>query len=314
MAERKKVNIIVNPTAGRGAGQASIPRIEALLKNLEVSYLLQRTERPWHAAQLAQRAVEEGYGVVAAVGGDGTSNEVLNGLMRAKEALKRTAVMGIISVGRGNDFAYGAGVPKGVETGCAILARGRKRLMDVGRVSGGLYPQGRYFGNGIGIGFDTIVGFEAAKITWLSGFPSYFVAALKTMFLYYKAPLVEMEFGGRVLRQKAILISVMNGRRMGGAFMMAPQSLNDDGAFDLCIAGEVKQVRMLGLILKYMKGTQAESELIQTGRTSHFAIRALEGKLAVHADGETICEAGEGLTAECLPKQIEILSEAADAL
>jgi diacylglycerol kinase family enzyme len=83
---------------------------------------------------------------VVAVGGDGTSNEVLNGLMLAKQS-GTTAVMGVLCVGRGNDFAFGIGVPRGIEDGCRVLAQGHRRTVDVGRVVGGLYPQGRYFGS-----------------------------------------------------------------------------------------------------------------------------------------------------------------------
>ena len=88
--------------------------------------------------------------------------------------------MGILSVGRGNDFAFGVGVPRDLEAGCRTLAQNNRRTIDVGWVVGGLYPQGRYFGNGVGIGFDAVVGFEALKMKWLHGFPSYIVAALKT--------------------------------------------------------------------------------------------------------------------------------------
>nr|MBC7245227.1 diacylglycerol kinase family lipid kinase [Chloroflexota bacterium] len=305
--------VIVNPIAGRGAGERAIPLIKQLLKGYGLDFDLIRTERPWHAAELAQQAVADGYEVVVAVGGDGTANEVLNGLMLAKQAGLGTATMGYISVGRGNDFGFGVGVPAGVEAGCKVLQQGYRRLIDVGRVEGGLYPQGRYFGNGVGIGFDAVVGFEAVKMKYLTGFPNYLVAALKTIFLYYRAPQVQIEYNEEDITQLSLMISIMNGRRMGGAFMMAPQAQIDDGLLDLCIAAQTSRPRIFALIPQFMKGTQSSQPEIKTARTNRIVVTALEGVLPAHADGETLCTEGKRLAVELLPRQIEIICQVAEA-
>ncbi len=302
-----RYKVIVNPISGRGNGEQSIPLIQNLLEQHGLSYDLVRTERPGHAIELAQQAALDGYDVVVAAGGDGTANEVLNGLMQAKQA-GADATMGALCVGRGNDFAFGAGVPPTLEAGCAALAGGRRRLIDVGWVEGGLVPQGRYFGNGVGIGFDAVVGFEALKLKRLSGFPSYIVAALKTIFLYYRAPLLRIEYGAFTVTQPSLMVSVMNGRRMGGGFMMAPQSSPDDGLFDLCLAAHVGRVAIFPLILRFMKGTQATHKAITTGRAEHVIVRAVEGVLPAHADGETISVESRELTMGILPRQLAVVS------
>ena len=206
--------IIVNPVSGRGAGARAVPLIEQMLARHGLGFDLVRTERPRHAIELARQAAHDGYEVVVGAGGDGTANEVLNGLMLAKQD-GYTAVMGMLCVGRGNDFAFGVGVAGELEAGVEALAREHRRIIDVGRVDGGLYPQGRYFGNGVGIGFDAVVGFEALKLKRLHGFASYIVAALKTIFLYFQAPRVQIDFGGQTVTQPSLMVSVMNGRRMG---------------------------------------------------------------------------------------------------
>lgn len=299
--------IIVNPVAGRGAGERAIPQIEQMLDGHGLDFDLVRTEAPWHAANLAQEAVAAGYGCVVAVGGDGTANEVLNGLMRAQQAGAGACPMGMLCVGRGNDFAYGLGVPTDLEAGCQALAQGHRRTMDVGRVVGGLYPEGRYFGNGVGMGFDAVVGFEAVKMTRLHGFPSYLVAVLKTVFLYYRAPLVTIEYDGQTIVQPSLMVSVMNGRRMGGGFLMAPQGQPDDGLFDLCIARQVSRARIFALIPHFLRGTQATQEPIRTGQARRVVITAIEGVLPAHADGETLCTDGQRLEFELLPRQIEVI-------
>ncbi|MDH7484780.1 MAG: diacylglycerol kinase family lipid kinase [Anaerolineae bacterium] len=308
-----RYKVIVNPVSGRGNGERAIPLIEQMLRGHGLHFDLVRTGHPWHAADLARQAVADGYDVVVAVGGDGTSNEVLNGLMWAQQERIGHAALGMLSVGRGNDFAYGMGVPRDLAAGCQVLAQGHRRTVDVGRATGGLYPQGRYFGNGVGIGFDAVVGFVALEMTRLSGFPSYIVATLKTVFLYYKAPLVCIEYDGQTLTMPALMVSIMNGRRLGGGFMMAPQAMVDDGLLDLCIAEQVSRARIFALIPHFMAGTQATQKPIRTGHTQRIVVTAVEGVLPAHADGETLCTEGQQLTVELLPRQIEVICQAPEA-
>jgi diacylglycerol kinase (ATP) len=301
-----RYKVIVNPISGRGNGEQSIPLIKNLLEQHGLSYDLVRTERPGHAIELAQQAAVDDYDVVVAAGGDGTANEVLNGLMQAKQA-GADAAMGVLCVGRGNDFAFGANIPPTLEAGCDALAADHRRLIDVGWVEGGLVPQGRYFGNGVGIGFDAVVGFEALKLKRLSGFPSYIVAALKTIFLYYHAPLLRIAYDDHELTQPSLMVSVMNGRRMGGGFMMAPDSSPDDGLFDLCLAAHVSRARIFPLILRFMQGTQATHSAITTGRAEHVTVTAVEGVLPAHADGETVSVESRELTMRILSRQLAVV-------
>jgi len=302
----KKVKVIVNPVSGRGDGEKSIPDIQKKLETLGVTYDLVRTEKPLHATELAEKAVMEGYEIIAAAGGDGTANEVLNGIMAAK-ARGKSAVMAVLTVGRGNDFAFGVNIEHNLDTDCRLLAEGHTKTIDVGFVKGGLYPDGRYFGNGVGIGFDAVVGFEALKMKHLSGFLSYLVAALKTIFLYFHAPLVELEFNGKKQELSALMVSIMNGRRMGGGFMMAPYGQVDDGLLNLCIAREVSRLKLFGLIGLFTKGTQESHKAIITAQTKRIKVTALEGVLPAHADGETLCVDGKELSIELLPGQLDII-------
>ena len=301
--------IIVNPTSGRGLAGKSIPLIENHLHGCGLDFDLVLTERPWHAADLAEQAAMDGYEVVVAASGDGTANEILNGLMRARVKGARKTAMGILAVGTGNDFAYGMGVPMDLETGCRSLAEDYRRTVDVGLVKGGDYPDGRYFGNGVGIGFDAATGFVAARIRWMRGLLLYLIAALETVFIYYKAPAVNIEYDGQTIEQSSLMISVMNGQRMGGGFYMAPQGDPGDSWFDLCIAAEASKGRILQLIPFFLKGTQAGQPEIKTGRARAVTVTALKGTLPAHCDGETLCYEGKKLTIELLPQAIEFVSQ-----
>ncbi len=302
-----KYKIIVNPISGRGAGQKSIPILEQLLRVDQFQYDLVVTQRPWHACELALQAAQDGFEAVIAVGGDGTANEVLNGLMQARLNGLNIPAMGILSVGRGNDFAYGMQVPATLEEGIKILREDFRKKIDVGYVEGGMYPQGRYFGNGVGIGFDAVVGFEALKLAPLSGFLSYIVAALKTIFLFFNAPRVKIDLDSETLEQPALMVSIMNGRRMGGGFMMAPESLPGDGAFDICTVGQVSRTGIFVLIPRFMKGTQKSHPAIHFSRSAKVSITAIEGTLPAHADGETLCTEGKKLSMKIIPQVVEII-------
>ncbi len=305
--------IILNPVSGGGAGGRSHSLIERLLQSHNLDFDLVATERPWHAAELAEQAAMDGYDHVVAAGGDGTANEVLNGLMLAKQAGAGGSVaMGMLCIGRGNDFAFGVGVPPDLEAGCRVLAEGNRRMIDVGWAVGGDFPEGRHFGNGVGIGFDAVVGFEALKMKRLQGFVSYLAAALKTIMLYYRAPLVRIELDGEMITQPSLMISIMNGRRMGGVFMMTPEAEIDDGKFDLCIAGQMGRLSMLALMARFTRGTQATHTAIRTGRARRVVVTALEDALPAHADGETLCTDGQRLSLELQARQIEVVCQAED--
>ncbi|NTW09327.1 MAG: diacylglycerol kinase family lipid kinase [Anaerolineaceae bacterium] len=303
-----KAYIIVNPISGRGHGEQAIPQMEALLSSYNLEYELVRTEKPWHAADLAEAAARSGFDVVATASGDGTANEAVNGLMRARAAGFNKTAFSILPVGTGNDMNFGLGNHLTMEDGIRALAEDYRRKIDIGIVHGGDYPEGRYFANCIGIGFDAVVGFEAAKIRWASGLPVYLMAVLKTVFLYFHAPKLEITLDGESFTQRSLMTSIMNGRRLGGGFMTAPEGDPGDGWFDLCIVSEATRLRLFQLIPLFLKGTQATQPEIKMKRAKKVKVVALDGTLPVHADGETLCYEGKGLELELIPGALDFIT------
>jgi diacylglycerol kinase family enzyme len=109
------------------------------------------------------------------------------------------------------------------------------------------------------------------------------------------------------IKQTSLMISVMNGRRMGGGFQMAPDSKADDGMFDLCIAETASKGRILQMIPHFIRGTQATLPEIQMKRAKKVSITSLDRTFPAHADGEFICLEGKHLTLEILPQELEII-------
>ena len=303
-----KYYIIVNPISGRGLGERSIPQIESGLRASGLDFKLVRTERMWHAAELAESAVRDGYNVIVCASGDGTINEAINGIMKARKDGFKNIVFSVLSIGTGNDFSGGTGIPTNLNDGLKSLVANKRRKIDIGLVKGGDYPEGRYFGNGIGVGFDAAVGNEAIKVRWTRGLLAYLIGVIKTVFLYYNPAQVEIILDDKeTINQVSLMISVMNGRRMGGGFQMAPESQPDDGLFDLCIAETASKGRILQMIPHFLKGTQATLPEIQMKRAKKVSIKSLDRTFPAHADGEFICLSGSALTLELLPRELEII-------
>jgi diacylglycerol kinase (ATP) len=187
-----KYFVIVNPTSGRGLGEKSIPQIESNLRESGLDFTLVQTERMWHAAELAEGAARDGYDVIVCASGDGTVNEAINGIMSAKKAGFNGTAFTVLGIGTGNDFAGGTGIPTNLNDGLKALKGNKRKKIDIGFVKGGDYPEGRYFGNGIGVGFDAAVGNEAVKVRWTRGLPAYLIGVIKTVFLYYNPAQVEI--------------------------------------------------------------------------------------------------------------------------
>lgn len=304
-----KYYIILNPTSGRGNAGKAIPQIEELLRSFKLDFELVQTERPWHAADLAEAAARAGFDVVATASGDGTANEAINGLMRARNAGHNHTAFSVLPVGTGNDMLFSVGHHSGLEDGVRALAENHRRKIDVGLARGGDYPDGRYFVNGVGIGFDAMVGFEAIKVRWAVGLVPYLIGVIKTIFLYFNAPKVEITLDGKTFVQRSLMTSIMNGRRMGGGFMMAPEGQPDDGWLDLCIASEASRLRLFQLIPYFLKGTQATQPEVKMHRARRAKVSAVDGaSLPAHADGEMLCVNGKELEIELIPAALDFVT------
>jgi len=306
----RKFEILLNPIAGKGYAPKHIPLITEYLKKCNVNYDIHITKYSGHAIEMAKEYALKPDCAVIAAGGDGTCNEVINGLMLAKQKDSKkevTPVFGVLPIGRGNDFAYGACIPPTLKESLNVIVHGKPEHMDVGIIKGGDYPEGRYFGNGIGVGFDTIVGLEAAKMKHVHGAAAYIFGALKTLILYPPAPDIDLTYNEITTQVSPALVSIMNGKRMGGTFFMAPNANNNDGVLNMCLTKQGSRRELLKTMMHYVKGTQHTLDNTTTAQSKAFTMKAIRGSLAVHADGETICEAGKQLEINCFSNALKII-------
>lgn len=299
-----RVTVILNPTAGRGAGARLSPQIAGWLKSCGLDFDLVATAAPGHATTLARDAVAQGRESVIAVGGDGTANEVLNGLIQAGNGPGGTA-LGILPIGTGNDFAFGAGLSLDLQAACQVATRGQSRMLDVGRVQADGQDV-RYFGNGMGIGFDAMANIESRKLKRLRGSLLYLVAVLRTLAFYYDAPRTTICVDGEDFVQPCLLISIMNGCRMGGGFYITPDSQMDDGLLDLCVASQVSRAKMMRFVPRFMRGTHITDSDITMNQGRRVTVVS-ESPWAAHVDGEIYGVGARCYKVELLPQHLRLI-------
>ncbi len=257
------------------------------------------------AASLAENEHHHNIAIVAA-GGDGTCNEVVNGLMNFRNIMNDSPLpaFGVLPIGRGNDFVFGAGMPLNLTKSLENLIQDKTVTLDIGWIRGGKAPEGRYFANGVGIGFDAIVNAEAAKIKWFQG---YIIAAVKTIITYPRAPQVDLYYDDDMIQSQAALISFMNGKRLGGAFIMAPQGDMFDGFLNLNTTRQCSRRDMISALFDYLKGSQGRREDTFTAMGERFRVVARQGSLVIHADGETLSTEEAEVDIHCIPRALELI-------
>jgi YegS/Rv2252/BmrU family lipid kinase len=280
------------------------------------SYEIIETTGPGDAMRIAREHPLPGNPdetVFVAAGGDGTCSEVANGLILREADPAKRPLYGVLPVGRGNDFAYNCGVGEDLEAALQLLVTASTVPLDAGLVIGENFPTtdtspGRYFVNGVGIGFDTKVGFAAAKMKIQTGF-SYALGAIVTIARWEEDPLLELQYGEDKVTEPLAIVSVMNGIRMGGSFHMTPKAKMDDGVFDICaIKHPSSRRRLIRIVAKYPSGKQIFLKEAIYGKAADVHIKALKGGMAAHADGETVCTEGTELTLKCLPHALRLIS------
>ncbi|MCL2139834.1 MAG: diacylglycerol kinase family lipid kinase [Treponema sp.] len=308
MSEIGKIWVILNPIAGKGKAAKQYPKIESFLQERRKNFEILLTKCPGDALEMVRNLPLKENDAVIAGGGDGTCNEVANGLLTRDPKPDKPPILGILPVGRGNDFSSTPGIPQDVEKALEIICAGNLQPLDAGIVKGGFFPEGRYFVNGVGIGFDTKVGFDAAKMKIKSGL-AYAFGAIVNIVRFDPSPVLRIQFDDNEITLPVAIVSIVNGRRMGGSFYMGPNAILDDGLLDICYTRRPEtRLKLIRVVYNYSKGTQGNLEGISLSRGVHFHLTALEGGMATHCDGETVCYDGKELEITCLPSALRLIS------
>lgn len=312
-ATRPEICIILNPHAakGRAAKQRSV--IEAAFAELSVPIDIHSTTHRLEAIPLAKEAVAKGYRTIVAAGGDGTMNEVVDGVVKASRELGLVEEdwpnVGLIPVGRGNDFAFFANIPKDVVEACGVVASGTVDRIDYGELWGGRFEQeSRCFINGVGIGFEPLVNYVASEFKRVGGMLSYVLGFIKIMFDYPAPVKVAITSEEESFTCDTQQISLCNGRRMGSTFIMGPKAELDDGMLDVVYANRpIAGHEILRYALKFFSGSQLETDRFSMFRSREVTIEADEDSLVCHTDGEAVSRGCRRIRVKLFPGGLKIL-------
>ena len=296
-----KTTLIVNPTSGGETAVDHLPMMTARLREAFADLDVVVTEAEGDAEKAGRRAVVDGRERVFVAGGDGTLNEVLNGIAAA-DGLGATT-LGVIPLGTGNDFATAAGIPAEPEHAIARLLAGRAHPIDVGRVNG------RCFLNVSAGGFIAEVS-EAvpSKLKTVLGKLAYLVGGAQVLLEFEPLQVeltAETEGAPDVPRTMSLhTFVVCNSRLIGGGRLIAPHASIDDGWLDVCLIQAMPTVEFPALLRRVSDGDHLEDE-----RVAYFRARSLElafdRRIAINTDGEV--REAEHCRYDVLPGALRVL-------
>lgn len=286
--------VIVNPQAGSKKTQADWPEIRKLLEdeNLDIECVF--TERQYHATELAKNAIQDnGFVKIIVVGGDGTLNEVLNGVFLQKRFKTTDISIGVISVGTGNDWGRMYGMPQDYKGQIKIIKDNNTFLQDVGKVSyfHNNTEEIHYFMNIAGMGFDALVAKKTniAKQKGAGGTFTYLFNLLSGL-LQYSHNYIEIDKEGeRIFSGKVFSMSIGICSYNGGGMMQLPFAISDDGLFDVTIIKKTSRMKVVRNIKNLYDGSFVKMKEVETYTGKQFTITAVPQKsVFLETDGESL--------------------------
>lgn len=300
-----KVKVILNPMADMGNAWKVANDLRPIIAeygNADWS----GTVYPTHATELSRQAGEQGYERIIAMGGDGTVHEVINGIMQLPP--ERRPVLGVVPVGSGNDFAHAIGIPLESDRALACALNEQPSAIDLGVMTDD-HGRQEFFDNTLGIGFDAVVTIRSHRLPVVRGFLMYLTAVIQTIILNHDPALMQMETDGRKWEQSNLLLTMCNGPREGGGFLIAPDAKLDDGVLHYAMIRNVSRAMMFRLVPEVMKGTHGKFKQVTLGTCTRMVVTA-DRPMYIHADGEIYTSFGSNLrslTFEVLPGALRVV-------
>jgi diacylglycerol kinase (ATP) len=270
--------IIVNPTAGSGRGARVVPWLRERLARGDAE--LHVTDDPAQPEALAAAAAERGCGRVIAVGGDGTVQAVVNGLLGAG----RDVEMGVMPIGSGNDLARSLGLPTDMAAAWAVATGLATRRIDVARARNGEGHE-RWFASAGGVGFDAqVAAAMASRRGWQAGRAGYLLTTL-TELRRFKNQRVRLTMDGEMLESRVLFVAIANGAYYGGGMRIAPGAEADDGLLDLCVVGNISRLTAIREMPNLYRGTHVRNSAVSMHVARSLTVEG-DAETRVHLDGE----------------------------
>ncbi len=279
-----KTVFLVNPASDNGKTGKRWPELARRASALGLSGETFFSERPGHLIELARAAVDGGAKLVIAVGGDGTLNEVVNGIA------ERDVDLATIPLGTGMDFVRTYGIPTKFEDAVRVARDGTPRTIDAGRVTYRTWAGEeavRWFANVGSVGMSGAVAQRVNGMSKALGGKATFFYALTRVFLEWENTEVTVRFDGGERTGRMHDVVVANGRWHGGGMKLAPDAEPDDGAFDIVLIGDVSKVDFLTTAPKIYKGAHIHHPKVEVLRSTRVEVTA-PVTLPIELEGEQV--------------------------
>ncbi len=274
-----RIKLIVNPASGQETAIGHLPAINARLREAgDVDIVL--TTGEGDGVEAGRRAALEGYDRVFVAGGDGTLNEVLNGLAQVDGALG-AVVLAVVPLGTGNDFATAIGVPASPEDAVDALLGGAVAPVDVGRVND------RCFLNISAGGFIADVSDAVnPQLKTVLGKLAYLIGGAQVL-LDYEPVAARVANAATVTKASLLAFAVCNSRLIGGGRLIAPHAIVDDGWLDVCLIHAMPTLEFVALLRRVSSGDHVDDDRVTYFRTQQLEL-AFDRAVRINTDGQVL--------------------------
>ncbi|WP_066299090.1 diacylglycerol kinase [Bacillus sp. FJAT-29937] len=271
----KRARIIYNPTSGREIFKKHLAEVLQKLEIAGYETSCHATTGPGDATKAARMAIERKFDLVVAAGGDGTINEVVNGLAEQPYRPK----LGIIPVGTTNDFARALHIPRDIEAAADIIVKGDRIPVDIGRIND------KYFINIAGGGRLTELTYEVpSKLKTMIGQLAYYLKGIE-MLPSIRSTEVSIEYDGKLFEGEAMLFLVGLTNSVGGFEKLAPDSSINDGLFSLLILKKTNLADFIRIATLAVRGEHINDPQVIYTQANRIKVQSSE-KLQLNLDGE----------------------------
>jgi diacylglycerol kinase (ATP) len=287
-----RITILLNPSARHGRARHLLEGALGVFRQHAADFDVQESQSPQHLVELARRAHEGKPDLIVSAGGDGTHHYVFNGLLGSETPL------GLLPVGRGNDFALGLGMPRDLRAAAETLLHGRVREIDLARVGPVVY------GCVAGVGFDSRVNrFANERVRKLTGSLAYIGSLLCCLRDYRPEPL-EITADGESFSGEVVFAIVGNNSSYGGSIRLAPRAKLDDGLLDVCIVPWMSRLEFLRWIPRAYRGEHLRHPRIKYFQARRITLRSTT-RMELFGDGEFLQELPA--TIEVIPRALRVI-------
>jgi YegS/Rv2252/BmrU family lipid kinase len=311
MDKKEKKNkwlVIVNPNAGRKKGSRDWAKIKSLLVKHGFNFNEIFTERPGHATEISKKYIEKGFKHVIIVGGDGTLNEVINGLFLQTRYPTTEILFGMISIGTGNDWGRMLNIPPDYEEAILTIKECRTFIQDAGIVSYHNEDNNvdRYFVNIAGLGFDAVVAKKANRLKEKGkGGPLLYFTTIFSSLLNYRHVNAVINIDGKNYKNKIFSMNVGIGKYNGGGMMQVPNAIADDGLFDLTVIKKMSKPNIILSLRKLYNGKIILHPKVETYTGKSISIDS-DTKIMLETDGESLGHTP--IEFQIIPRSVKVIS------